>query len=188
MCPHACSPCSPTPCAGRCALPQAPVGPKDLVTITDASDTVWRKSFRETLVLGRLFFAEEALQRDLPGGERRKAGGRPARAGQRAVCRAGGNPGGLGGRHRLDLDAAAHDGFGEFEPATGARVDDVKQASLGRTRTLTDQAGDRLGQVAGGRGTPDLVRHHPERSASLGGGKDGLDEVLALPAVEPGGT
>src|ERR1700736_825058 len=57
----------PPPCAGRRLLPQAPRGPKDPLTITDANDTVWRKSFRETLVLGRLFFGQEALERDLPG-------------------------------------------------------------------------------------------------------------------------
>src|ERR1700730_18373229 len=117
----------PPPCAGRRASPSSRRA-KDPQTITDASDTVWRRSFRETLVLGRLFFREKALQRDLPGGERRKAGGRPARAGQRAVCRARGDPGGLGGRDRLDLHATADDGFGEFEPAAGARGDDAGQA------------------------------------------------------------
>src|SRR5438093_10494657 len=158
---------------------------QDPETITEPSAAVWRNWVPKTLVLSGLFFGKEALQGGLPARQCRKAGCRPPAAAECAVRRPPCGPAGLLRGDRLDGHPPSDDGAGELEAAAGAGIDHVEKSA--RTRSL-NQPGDRFGEVAGGGGTPNLVGDHPDWPAPLRRGEDGLDEVLALPSVQPCGT
>src|SRR5207245_11503366 len=111
----------------------------------------------------------------------------------------------VGGGDGVDFGPAADERLGELEATAGAAIDDMEEAptlTLPRERRGffklppplwgegwgggRDQRGDRLRQIAGGRGAADLVRDHADGCAALGRAQDGLPEVVSVPPVEPG--